>query len=375
MSQIIRSLIREVLLAEGGLKLARVIAARTGQGAVDMPLIPSVAAEAIEQYESLMDDFNVWLQKSGNPTVKAIKPVGSVARYKSDLAKEKLARERSAGAEEQELSEDIPTYGDIDYLVEFPIFEYSDDISERDAEKLSSKRMTDLFVEFLNSGEYSAKVDVSGTIQPDAASPPTMVIFELSDGNFAQVDTIIVFPSHSKWASSRYIPPPGVKGYIMGNLLKALGDYLTLTIGIEGVISRTVDGKRVGPRIRKGVDIKRVSVSPEGFFVDIVREVAGDVPIHAVLQSASGFKPGDETTIPDLATGIAGVILTLGEAEYADPQEMAGTVLATFSELLEDYVVKKEKDITPKKAAYLRKSNQQQLEIVRQAFADAGLQV
>lgn len=371
----IRHLIREILLHEGGLKLSRVIAARTGQAAVDMPLTPSVAAEAIEQYESLMRDFNIWLESKGHPPLNPIKPVGSVARYKTDLVKEKAVNNRISRGEDPAIESEIPTYGDIDYLVEFPIFDYSDDISERDAEKLSSKRMTDLFVDFLNSGEYSAKVDVAGTVQPDANSPPTMVIFELSDGNFAQVDTIIVFPSHSGWAATRYVPPPGVKGYIMGNLLKSLGDYLTLTIGVEGVISRTVDGKRVGPRVRKGVDIKRVSVSPADFFVDIVHEVAGDVPIHPVLQDAQGFKPGDDTTIADLATGIAGVILTLGDAGYADPSEMANSILSSFSDFLEDYVVKKEKDITEKKAAYLRSTNQKQLEIVRQAFSVSGLSV
>jgi len=188
-------------------------------------------------------------------------------------------------------------------------------------------------------------------------------------GELVQVDTVVTFPEHSEWMKGRYVPERGVKGYVTGNLFKALGDYLTLTIGTEGVVARLKDGSRVTSKQRAGVKYHKVSGDFRNFLVDIARYVAGDdVKLSPQLEKHPGLDP-TAVSVEDLARGVVGLADTLAAAGVADKREMLTTIMTGFREALTDTVERKVgREIAPEKADKLRKLNDEQATRVARVF-------
>jgi hypothetical protein len=196
-----------------------------------------------------------------------------------------------------------------------------------------------------------------------------MIIVQVPSGGRAQVDTVITHPPYTDWMRGRYTPERGVKGYVTGNLYKALGDYLTLTIGTEGVIARLKDGERVTSRQRSGVTYESISTDFRRFLVDIADYlIGGPYTPHPLLARHPGGDP-DEVTVADLAKGIVGLARTLEAAGLESSQQMLQSILDGFTAGMEDNVGRKvSKDITPEQEAKLRKLNVTQGERVQQIF-------
>ena len=307
--------IKKGLIAEGGLKLEpedRIV------------LDTSVANEAVSIYEKLIDDWNNFLANSDQKEVTRVRPVGSSAYIAKDT------EERS------EVS-----YGDIDYLVSFPVEDRTDQ-NFRQSERESKKKYESLFVDFLRS-QQPASVDVEKTLKP--GSSPMMVIVKLSDGSLVQVDTVITHPDYNEWMEGRYTPERGIKGYTIGNLYKALGDYLVMTIGTEGVLVRKRGDERVQSKFSrsKGVETHRITTDIKNFLKDIAEYlVEGEVRYSPLLDENPGIDP-DNVKILGLARGIKGLAQTLGEHGVYSTSEMIDAIKNLYSQNMRNNVESKKK--------------------------------
>ena len=342
-----RRLKKKDLLSEGGAKIP------PGQSA---SLTPEVVVQASELYKSLIGDFNKYLASKDLRPVKAIKPVGSTAYYREDL----------------EEDSDV-VYGDIDYLVSLPPADGGEDFGASRKSQAAIKRNYEK--EFLNFLRASPPVFVDVPLTGE--SSPTMVIIDLNDGKKVQVDLIATTDRYEDWMQVRWVPERGVKGYIGGNLYKAFGDTLTLTIGDQGVIARVKDGSRVSSR-QRGKDVKFIQVSsnPSTFFKDIVDYLVGakEFEITQGLADSQGIAP-DNITISVIADGIRAVAESL-EGNSALPEkfgnstEMLEEVLARFKLNLDASVEKKSKNqnMTEEKLAKLVKMNSEQYNNVKNSF-------
>jgi len=308
-------------LNEGGIKSTK----------TDARLTPQLVVRAIDVYKRVLADFNKWLEKENQSSVRALQPVGSVSYAQRDL---------------QDGSDVI--YGDVDYLVEFPPPpSASESYTEaRKEENAMKRKYRKLFVSFLNSDMVTPEVDVYETLGENA--DPFMVILEAHSGLLVQVDTIITFPDYAEWLSTRYTPERGIQGYTMGKLYKALGDLFPLTIGTEGVIARTKDGRLVTGRQRKGVELEIVSKSPKTFLLDIARYVleAENIKIHPTLEKHGGMT--GEISLRKLAQGIKGLALTLEMNGYMGSADVLSKILMNYEEGLGEHLERTSKRIEKK---------------------------
>lgn len=338
--RVLRNLIREVLLSEGGLKLPP---------DQRRDLTPAIVREASSIYREFMAGFNEWLQSRGKRPLDPVRPTGSSTHAERDIVDRPTA-----------------TYGDIDYLVSVPVDYQSEDLTARRKEEAAAVReYTELLTEYLTS-VHPPMVDVDLTV----AGNPMMIIVKLPSGGLVQVDTVVTHPSYTEWMKGRYTPEHGIKGYVTGNLYKALGDYLTLTIGTEGVLARLKDGQRVSSRVRAGVSYRNISTDFRTFLKDIADYIieSDDYATDPLLQRHPGLDP-DAPSISDLAQGIVGLARTLESAGHESATDMLSSIYAAFVEGLDENVGRKmARDITPEQEAKLRKLNDTQTERVRNIF-------
>lgn len=335
--RLLRALIREAL-DEGGLKLA---------ADKRLDLTPDLVRRASAMYLDFINDWNAWLERRGERPVEPQGPSGSAAHAEQDI-----------------IDRPETVYGDVDYLVSFPVDYEADDVaSKRKAEAASEKKYTDLMAKFISSThpkQLDPELSLHGT--------PLQVIVKLGPNTLVQVDTTVTHPESAEWMKGRYVPERGIKGYVSGKLYKALGDYLTLTIGTEGVLVRTKAGKRVGGNVRAGVDIRRISNNFRTFIRDIADYLAPGIEPHPLLTQHPGLDPS-AVSISDFAAGIVGLAETLDAAGVASRDDMLREVLALFKDGLDEAVDKKaSRDITPEKQAKLRKLNAEQYDRVRGVF-------
>jgi len=334
-------------LREGGLKLAPEHRSE---------LNPQTVIQVEKKYLSFIGSFNRWLESKDYKPVEPIGLTGS-ATY----APEDSQDETRSGV----------TYGDVDYLVSFPV-EYSESElgSRRKQESESVRVYTDLMREYMLASS-PPEVDTEKTLK--SGSSPLMVIIRLPNEKYVQVDTVVTHPSYQEWMKGRYTPERGVKGYITGNLYKALGDYLTLTIGTEGVIARYKDGSKVSSKVRSGVSFKSVSTDFGRFLMDIASFMTkGEFTPDPLLTQNPGMDPGS-VSVASLAKGIVGLARTLeSEGVVVSADEMLSKIYESFTSGIEDNVSRKaSRDITQQQQEKLLKINQDQSRIVKDIFSGA----
>ena len=333
----LRAVIRHALMTEGGLKVP------VGRRSDLTPVLVRTAAHA---YTTFISGWNAWLREQGAAPVEPIRLSGS-----------------STHAEQDELEGRDAVYGDIDYLVSFPII--ADDGDRRRSEAASAKRYASLMVQYLRE-EHPKNVDVELTL---AGADPLSVIMLLPDGALVQVDTVVTHPSYAEWMKGRYTPERGIKGYVTGNLYKALGDFLVMTIGTEGVTARLRGTERVPARFRTGITYKSITTNFRNFLVDIATYLLGhDYRADPLLRAHPGLDP-DRVTVDDLAQGILGLANTLDAAGAYDRDVMLRQILSSFEDGLAESVDKKAgRDLSPDKEQRLRELNATQVDRVRRAF-------
>ena len=311
-------------------------------------LTPAIVIEATKIYKEFLTGFNKWLELTGNDPVTPVRPVGSSHYAEKDVA---------------EYPETI--YGDVDYLVSIPVeYSSSDTTARRKEENAASSKYTILLKEYLEGGPIK-NVDTQLTLK----GSPLMIIVKLSSGKFVQVDTIMTHSSYVEWIKGRYTPERGIKGYVVGNLYKALGDYLILTIGTEGVLARIKDGQRVSSNLRTGITYQSISLNFNNFFKDIADYVIiGAYEPDSLLLQHPGLD-SENVNLDDFAYGIVGLAKTIEDADNISAKEMLSTIYNNFVRGLDANVNKKSKmNITPEKEAKLLKLNIEQAKRVYSIF-------
>jgi len=154
------------------------------EGGLKMPpqyrrdLTPKLVQEAAAVYRNFMQGFNLWLEAMGEDPLQPIRPTGSSTYANRDITEKPDA-----------------TYGDIDYLVSFPVvYNGSNTTEKRTDEKNSVKKYTSLLLEYLKTrSPVEVNVDLTGEVTP------WMIIVRVPSGGFAQVDTVITHPPYSEW--------------------------------------------------------------------------------------------------------------------------------------------------------------------------------
>ena len=334
----LRLLINHYLL-EGGLKLPP-------EHRSD--LTPSIAIEAITIYKEFLAGFNKWIEQKGQLPVVPIRPTGSSVYAEKDL---------------EERPETV--YGDVDYLVSIPVdYSSSDTTVRRKEESTASSKYIILLKDYLESNPIK-NIDAQLTLK----GSPLMIIVRLPSGGLVQVDTIMTHSSYVEWMKGRYTPERGIKGYVVGNLYKALGDYLILTIGTEGVLARIKDGQRVSSNLRTGITYQSISLNFNNFFKDIADYVIiGAYEPDSLLLQHPGLD-SENVNLDDFAYGIVGLAKTIEDADNISAKEMLSTVYNNFVRGLDANVNKKSKmNITPEKEAKLLKLNIEQAKRVYSIF-------
>mgnify|MGYP001402350551 CR=1 FL=1 len=338
-----RSGIKSGLLSEGGLKIS---------SEERHELTPEIVAQTIDVYISVIDKWNSFLEKRGHEPVIPKRPVGSVSYYQKDIMN----------------TESKITYGDIDYLVEFPTSEFQSEEERRKNERSVNNLYESLFAEFLRS-ERPPEVDVDKTV---GTGTPLMVIIRLPTQMLVQVDTVVTFPRYTSWMHGRYTPERGIKGYTIGNLYKALGDYLVMSIGSEGVIVRTRDNERVPSRFSRsrGVETKNLTTDIRNFLVEIAKHIIGkdDIDQDSLLLQNPGVDP-DNVSIKDLASGITGLANTLDSYGIYSKTDMLNSISAFYSDgLRKNAESKKARGLDPGIYSQLLDVNKKVIEIVNREF-------
>lgn len=314
-------------------------------------LTPEVADKTIKLYEDLINRWNGYLISLGEEPVKPLKPTGSVSYYTADIARGR---------------DDV--YGDIDYLVEFPLEVEGSEAEITQARRRSDKKYTELFVNFLNSKSPDI-VDVEETLR---GRTPMMVMMRLPDDKLVQVDTIKTFPMYSGWMEGRYTPERGLKGYTIGNLYKSLGDYLVMSIGTEGVVVRSRMGQRVPSRFSrsKGVETSNISLDIRNFLRDIAHYVIGseDIEEDPLLTRNPGVDPAN-VTIAGVASGIKGLAKTLGKYGVYNTDEMLREIYSNYADNVRKNVEnKRNRGLEESYYQKLLKLNSHVIEIVGREF-------
>ena len=311
-------------------------------------LTPGVVIEASKIYKEFLVGFNKWVKIEGHAEVVPVRPVGS-----------------SHYAEADAIDRPDTIYGDVDYLVSIPVKYSNQDITTRRKDESSaSSKYTILLKEYLETHSFK-NVDSKLTLR----GSPLMIIVILSSGALVQVDTIITHSNYIEWMKGRYTPERGIKGYIVGNLYKALGDYLVLTIGNEGVLARIKDGQRVPSSLRSGITYQSISLNFNNFFKDIADYViTGAYEPDSLLLQYPGLD-SENVNLDDFAYGIVGLAKTIEDADNISAKEMLSTVYNNFVNGLDANVNKKSKmNITPEKEAKLLKLNIEQAKRVYSIF-------
>ena len=334
---------KDVIL-EGGLKLP------AHKRHMLATLTPEIADQAIKLYEDLINRWNGYLISIGEEPVKALRPTGSVSYHTLDISEEK-----------------DQVYGDIDYLVEFPLEAEGSEAEITQARRRSDKKYTELFVNFLNTRNPDI-VDVEETLR---GRTPMMVMIRLPNDKLVQVDTVKTFPRYSSWMEGRYTPERGLKGYTTGNLYKALGDYLVMSIGTEGVIVRSKMGQRVPSRFSrsKGVETLNISLDIRNFLRDIAKYVIGrdNIDEDPLLRRNPGVDPSN-ITISGLASGIKGLAITLGKHGVYNTDEMLREISSNYAQGLKKNIDNKRNKIDDLSYQKLLKLNDTVTKIVDKEF-------
>lgn len=354
--------IRNGLIEE--IKLAKYVRAILMEGGLKAPeltsstlLDPQTVSVAIDVYNQVIDLWNQDLQQRGLRPVESVGPVGSVAYYKKDLE-----------------SNPAKKYGDVDYLVAFPVV-VPDDATpeeERAAENAVAREYTTHLIEFLkSSSQVQSLVNVPATIK----SSPTLLIVKLPDGQHVQVDTIITYPHYVEkegrggWMPSRWTPERGLKGYTAGELYSTLGDRFNLSITDRGVLARTRDGESVPFRMRKNTKLHRISKNISTVFADIADYLAPGAELDPILEKQPGMNP-KSITIKSLARGIKGLMRTLEQAGVVDDasSELQSIVDAYAARLRNAIERKRKRGLDDDKYEKMQALNEKVVDIVEKEF-------
>ena len=305
-------------------------------------LTPNVANEAMQEYQRFISQWGAWLDGKFTepptmtseeflaqersidlPAIQYVGPVGSVSYTQQDI----------------EQGSDV-IYGDIDVLVEIPMpswIQLEDPTQERLVKlalRRAYKRQLIDYIEETQPPNIHADATLSRNDFSEGQKEPFMIILRLEDGSYVQADSIVTYSDISSWTKERFTPMRGFKGYVHGNFYDVLSDMLNVSMNRSGVVAKFQGGKIVPSRMRKDVQVKKVSSNPRTFFVDILQVFAGSqAESNPLLDANPGLNPETHETdlLKTLASGAKGLFIALQDNGVIDDAEQK------ISSLLELY--------------------------------------
>jgi len=315
-------------------------------------LTPKVLKAADDATREFATAFNSYLKGIGLPEIKFIRPVGSGTWYEQDL-----------------IDQPDKTYGDIDYMVSYPLLGVYPE--ERKDEIESVKTYNEELLRFIYMGK-TPKVNPGETEQISNASSVKLMLELDVDGEpaWVQVDMVVTHGPYEEWSLARFTPIRNVKGFVVGSLYKALSDALGLSIQSRGVRAK-FNGELLAPwSKRAGVQEKAISLDFRTFLKDIVEFFhryeggSGDAKISDYLKKQPGLD-ANSLSIDGIAAGIRALAETL-EANglfgktlnYRDAQDFVNQVVKNYEEaMMVTYNAKKfDKAETPAAHAAVQKT-------------------
>ena len=215
-------------------------------------LTPKVLKAVDKQIKEFDKEFNVHLKSAGLPLLKFIKAIGSGSWYEDDL-----------------INQPDKIYGDIDYLVSYPLLQIETKGSRKD-EVASIKTYNGELFRFLEMSNLSY-VDAGETYNMSSLGSVKILFKVEVDGNLEhiQADMVTTHPPYEEWALQRYTPMRDVKGFVLGKMYSTLAGNLGLSIQDRGVRGKFKGDVLSQWSKRSGVEEKVISLDFNNFLHDI----------------------------------------------------------------------------------------------------------
>lgn len=261
----------------------------------DTVITPDIIAECVKIMKRIEGDFNKHLVSINLPELDFSQPIGSGTWWEEDLQKNP-----------------DKTYGDIDYMISYPILDLTNKNSRKD-EIATVKLYNEELFNWLRKTKPK-NIDVEESIEISSPSSAKLLI-KLDNNKYVQVDLVVTHTEYKDWAIFRFTPERGIKGFVIGKMYTALGYVLEISIQPRGVRAKFVKNIMVPFSKRKDTEEKLISLSAETFIYDIAKffwEQSSDEEFlpSTTLSKWKGIDP-KSPKLKDLCDGIIGLADTL----------------------------------------------------------------
>jgi len=318
------------------------------QDTVLTPKLLKVADETTLKFEK---DFNKYLKETGLPEVDFLKPIGSGSWYEDDI-----------------INQPDKVYGDIDYMVSYPLLGISPE--QRKDEIETNKTYNSEMLKFVQTTNlpYINEKETSASSSPGVVRLMLNLEFEGKDV-VVQVDIVVTYGPYEEWSIARYTPIRNVKGFVTGKMYKSLADALGISIQERGVRAK-FQGDVLAPwNKRAGVQEKVITMNFGTFLKDIAdffykyEGGEGEGKLDAHLKNTPGLD-ANKLSAEGICSGIRSLANTLeangtfgNTLKYKNSQEFLNQFVKNFdSEMMDVYNAKKfDKAATPTAHAAVKK--------------------
>ena len=289
-------------------------------------LTPAVLKATNTKIKEFEKDFNSHLESVGLPTMNFIRAIGSGTWYEDDV-----------------LNNPDKIYGDIDYLVSYPLLHIAKPDSRKD-EVESIKTYNGELFNFIESAGLTY-IDVDETKGMSSLNSVKLLFIVEIDNKpeYIQADVVITHPPYEEWALNRYTPIRNVKGFVLGNMYSSLATSLGLSIQDRGVRGKFNKGILMPWSKRAGVEEKVISMDFNNFLHDIAQfffdymEKEGTMKPSKTLDKYRGINV-DGLSMEDMAKAIRGLAETLEDnnlfgdiLDYKDTDDFLKKVSTEYS--------------------------------------------
>jgi hypothetical protein len=284
---------------------------------------PEVLKKADVYVQKMIQDFAQWLKSTypDSAPLIAVRPVGSGIYYEKDL---------------EEAPEKV--YGDIDYLIQYPVF--ADAVDKRKAETQAVRWYNQQLFNFLADTTYPGVVIEESK---GAEGGSAVLIVEVEKDIYIQVDMVVTHEEYSGWALDRFTPIRNIKGFVSGNLYSAMADTLMISMGDRGARAKLQSGALVPFKTRKDVEEVAISLDFKTLFTDILQffcKMKGVAPIETAVP---GINTGN-LSLGAIANGISSLVDALDRnglldgktLSYTNPADMKAQIAKVYSQKMEE---------------------------------------
>ena len=291
-------------------------------------LTPAVIQAADAYVKELFLAFEKWLKKNLPDTapLRAIRPVGSGIYYEQDL-------------------DDNPdkVYGDVDYLIEYPV--YGDSIDIRKTETNAVRFYNKTLFDFLKETHYKG-IDFNDSKGADGGGG--VLIAEVLPNTYIQIDLIVTHAQYTDWAMDRFTPIRNVKGFVSGTLYSSLASVLTISMGDRGARAKLRNGALVPFNQRKDVEEIAISLNFKSLFSDIVKFFLSLKDKDAKASFTATDIPGinvKNLSIANIAQGINSLVDVLDRHGLLDGKTISFTSAAAMKRAIAETYAKSMNDV------------------------------